>query len=188
MRPIMFFILLSAMVWQNAAAAGGDGWHNNTHLLPSYCKDNATGHFEKWRNTFGEAFIHMHHYCSGIFAEQKAKTTMDQRERAHWLGRVVHQMRYVSGSCNRGCVLYPELHTRWGWALSEQGQIAEAIQHYQLAYMEKPNYAPAYARLSELYLEANQPDKAREVLESGIKASPKSRMLKKRLKKLDPSD
>ena len=186
----MFFVLLSAMLWHNAVVAGGDRWNNNTNLLPQYCKDNAAGkgRFEKWRSTFGEAYIHMHHYCSGVFAEQKAKTTLNQQERAHWLGRVVHQMGYVSGSCKRGCVLYPELHTRWGWALSEQGQVAEAIQHYQLAFKEKPDYAPAYARLSEMYLEINQTEEARKILESGLKASPNSKMLKRRLDKLDLSD
>ena len=188
MRPIMIFVLLFAMAWQVAAAAGRDGWDKNTNMLPQYCKDRATGRFEKWRNTFGEAYIHMHHYCSGVFAEQKAKVTLNQSERVSWLGRVVHQMSYVSGSCNTGHVLYPELHTRWGWALSQQGQVGEAVQHYQLALKAKRNYTLAYIRLSELYLEANQPDEARKVLESGLKARPNSSALKKRLKKIESSE
>jgi tetratricopeptide (TPR) repeat protein len=96
-------------------------------------------------------------------------------------------MKYVSGACNTGCVIYPELHTRWGWALGEQGQTAEAIRHYQLAIKAKPNYALAYARLSELYIEIDQPEEARKILESGLKASPNSRSLKRRLEKLGPS-
>jgi tetratricopeptide (TPR) repeat protein len=71
--------------------------------------------------------------------------------------------------------------------LGEQGQTAEAIKHYQLALQAKENYTPAYVRLSELYLEANQPDEARKTLESGLKASPNSRSLKKRLKELESS-
>ena len=191
MRPIMFFVLLFAIAWQNAIAAGGDGWRKN-NLLPQYCKDRAKGNqspeWNKWRKTFGEASIHMHHYCSGLDAEQKAKSTLNQRERVYWLGRVVHQMSYVSGSCNTGHVLYPELHTRWGWALNEQGQIAEAVQHYQLALKAKRNYTLAYIRLSELYIKANQPDEARKVLESGLQAKPNSSALKKRLKKLESSE
>jgi tetratricopeptide (TPR) repeat protein len=188
----MFFVLLLAMAWQNAMAAGGDGWHKNTHLLPQYCKDKAKGNqspeWNKWRKTFGEAYMHMHHYCAGIYAEQKAKSILNQQERLSALQRVVGQMRYVSSACNTGCVLYPELHTRWGWALSEQGQVAEAIQHYQLALKAKRNYTLAYVRLSELYLEANQTDEARKVLESGLKARPNSSALKKRLKKLESSE
>jgi tetratricopeptide (TPR) repeat protein len=190
-RPTLLFILLLAMVWQNASAREVERWGNNTHLLPQYCKDRAKGsqspEWAKWSGTFGEAFIHMHHYCAGIFAEQKAKSAPNQHERANWLVKVLSQMKYVSGSCNAGCAIYPELHTRWGWALGRQGQTAEAIKHYQLAFQAKKNYAPAYARLSEVYLEINQPDEARKVLEQGLENSPKSSMLKRRLKELDSS-
>jgi tetratricopeptide (TPR) repeat protein len=188
MRLTPFVVLLLAITWQNSLAAGREHWTGNTNLLPQYCKDRAAGRDEKWRKTFGETFIHMHHYCAGIFAEQKAKSAMNKQERANWLGLVVHQMKYVSGSCNTGHVLYPDLHTRWGWALSEQGQIAEAMQHYQLAIKAKRNYTLAYARLSELYLKTNQPDEARKVLESGLKASPSSRSLKRQLEKLGSSE
>jgi tetratricopeptide (TPR) repeat protein len=190
-RPILFFVLLLALAWQNSSAREVEHWSKNTHLLPQYCKDRAKGNqspeWTKWRGTFGEAFVHMHHYCSGIFAEKKARSVMNKHERANWLGQVVGQMKYVSGSCNAGCVIYPELHSRWGWALGKQGQTAGAIKHYQLALQAKENYTPAYVRLSELYLEANQPEEARKTLESGLKASPNSRTLKKRLKELGSS-
>ncbi len=192
LRSILFLVLLLAVAWQNSLAREVERWSKNTHLLPPYCKDIAKGSGSseraKWSGTFGEVFIHMHHYCAGIFAEQQAKSALNKRERATQLGKVVSQMKYVSGACNAGCVIYPELHTRWGWALGEQGQAAGAIQHFQLAFQAKQNYAPAYARLSELYLETNQPDEARKTLELGLKASPNSRMLQRRLKELGPSD
>ena len=93
----------------------------------------------------------------------------------------------MSGACNTECAIYPDLHTRWGWALGEQGRTAEAIGHYQLVFKAKPNFALAYARLSELYIEIDQPEDAREILESGLKASPNSRSLKRRLEKLESS-
>ena len=190
-RPILFFVLLLAMAWQNASAREVERWNMNTHLLPQYCKDRANGsqspEWAKWRGTFGEAFIHMHHYCAGIFAEKQAKSAPNQHERATQLGKVVSQMKYVSSACNARCAIYPELHTRWGWALGMQGRTAEAIKHYQLAFKAKKNYAPAYAGLFELHLEANQPDEARKVLEQGLRNSPKSSMLKRRLKELDSS-
>ena len=190
MRTILIIIgLLSP--WHNLAAEGG-GWRQDTRMLPQYCKDRAKGknssEWAKWRKTFGDTYIHMHHYCAGVFAEQKAKSELDKSKRDRWLMSVVSQMKYVSGACDTGCVLYPELHTRWGWALSEQGKNAEAIQHYQLALKAKRNYTLAYIRLSELYIKANQPDEARKVLESGLKAKPNSRALKKRLKKLESSE
>ena len=191
-RAILFFVMLFGMAWQNASAVSDEYWSKNTQMLPQYCKDRAKGtqssEWKKWRGTFGSVYQHMHHYCSGIYAEQKAKSAQSQRERVTQLGKVVHQMGYVSASCNAECVIYPELHVHWGWALAEKGQAAEAIQHYKLAIKAKPKYTLAYVRLSELYLAANQPEEARKSLETGLEARPNSRTLKRRLKELELSE
>lgn len=166
-----------------------DNWRKNTTMLPQYCKDRAKGNLQKWRSTFGEVAIHLHHYCSGLFSEQKARNATKSTERKYWLGEVVSSMRYVSSACSSTrCVLYPELQTRWGWALAEQGQVGEAVKHYQLAFQARSNYIPAYAKLSELYLEINQPEEARKVIEQGLKANPKSRSLQRRLNELGTSE
>ena len=95
------------------------------------------------------------------------------------------EMSYVSRHCSTKCAFYPELHSRWGWALGSTGQVGEAMMHYQLAIKAKPKYVPAYAKLADLYIDIDQPDEARKVLEKGLAAKPGSRMLKKRLIKLD---
>jgi len=188
MRAILLIMVGLSIPWHNLAAASVE-WKQNTQLLPQYCKDRAKGfqssEFSKWRRTFGEAYINMHHYCDGVYAEHKARGSLDQLKRDRWLGIVVHEMRYVSNSCQTRCVLYPELHTRWGWALGEQGQLADAVQHYQLAIKAKPKYMLAYAQLSDLYVKLNQPNEALKVLESGLEAKPGSRMLQRRLQKLE---
>lgn len=187
MRNFLLLVFGVLALWHNLSVA--DEWRENTQMLPVYCKDRVKGinsaEFGKWRATLGEAFIHTHHYCSGIYAEQKARSTIDQHERKIWLRSVKGEMQYVSRHCSEKCAFYPELHSRWGWALAEEGQPSEAIRHFQLAIRAKPKYVPAYAKLSDIYLEINQPDEARRVLENGLKAKPGSNMLKRRLKKLD---
>lgn len=195
MRAILSFMLLAMLgfiiPWQNVSAESPE-WKANTHLLPQYCKDRAQGgqspQFQKWRKTLGNAFIHMHHYCAGLFAKTKAQTASDRSARDHWLRQLAVQMQYMSGPCQPGCVLYPELHSNWGWALGKQGQLGEAIKHYQLAIRNKPTFTRAYAELSDFYVKYNELDEARKVLEAGLKASPKSRRLKRRLDKLETSE
>jgi tetratricopeptide (TPR) repeat protein len=191
MRAIYLLIFVTVglyVPWQNLAIAQ-EGWRQGTKLLPQYCKDRAKGfqsaEFAKWRGTLGEAYIHVHHYCDGIYSENKARVTINQKERKRWLGNVKGQMKYVARHCSVNCPLYPELHTRWGWALAAKGQTFEAVRHFQLAIQAKPEYAPAYAKLSDLYLDINQPDEARRVLDEGLKAKPGSRMLQRRLRKLE---
>lgn len=190
MRSILIFMIAFFVPLQDLLAASPE-WAQNTQFLPPYCKDRAKGsqspEFSKWRGSLGVAYDHTHHYCNGIYAEQEARSTIDPRARNSWLATVVGEMGYVGRHCTTGCVLYPELQSRWGWALGEQGQLGDAIQHYQLAIKAKPKYASAYAQLSDLYVKNKQPDEARKVLESGLKAKPGSHMLQKRLKKLDPT-
>ena len=188
MRFFLFIVFGISILWHNPAVAE-EVWRQDTRLLPQYCKDRAKGfnsaEWAKWRGTMGKAFIHVHHYCAGIYAEQKARSTIDQRQTKNWLGHVIKQMAYVSKNCSSKCVLYPELHSRWGWALAEGGQPSEAIGHFQLAIRAKPTYTTAYARLSDLYLDLNQPEKARKTLEQGLKAKPGSRKLQRLLRELD---
>lgn len=191
MRILLLFLLGLFVAGQNAAEVR-ESWRDNTSVLPNYCKDRAKGaqgsaSFSKWKKILGEAYIHMHHYCAGVYSEYKARGTLDSRKRGYWLREAVGQMRYVSGPCKAGCVLYPELHRRWGWALGEQGHISEAIKHYRLAISAKPNYTTAYAGLSDLYVKADLSDEARRVLDAGLKARPKSKKLQRRLQKLNKS-
>jgi len=187
MRIFPFLVFCFSILWHNLSVA--EAWRQDTQLLPPYCKDRVKGlqspEFNKWRGTLGGVHIHIHHYCSGIYAENKARGTIDQQERKRWLRSVIGEMAYVSRHCSANCALYPELHSRWGWALAADGQTSEALGHFQLAIKAKPNYIPAYAKLSDLYLEINQPEEARRVLNQGLKAKPGSNMLKRRLKKLD---
>lgn len=188
MRTILFLVIGISIAWHNMAGAAEE-WRENTQLLPQYCKDRAKGvgsaEFKKWRRTFGDVFPHIHHYCSGIYAEQKAKSTINERERKRWLKSVAGEMQYVSRHCPASCGLYPELQTRWGWALAADGQPSEGITHFQLAIRAKPKYSPAYAKLSDVYVKINQPDEARRILDEGLKAKPGSRMLQRRLKELE---
>ena len=192
MRSIALILILFLMTWQvTLTTASAAEWKQNTQYLPQYCKDRAKavggnlGEWEKWRGVFGELYIHMHHYCNGLYAETKAKTTLDRNERDKWLRSVKGEMAYVGKHCNSRCVLYPELHTRWGWALGKSGQFADAIQHLKMAINAKPKYSRAYSELSDVYVELNQINEARQVLEAGLKAKPGSRSLERRLKALE---
>ncbi len=187
MRIFLFLVFGVSIFWHNLAVAGEE-WRMDTRLLPQYCKDRAKGiqsaEFAKWRGTLGSAFAHTHHYCSGIYAEQKARVTIDP-QRKRWLRSVKGEMQYVSRHCSAKCALYPELHSRWGWALAEDGQPSEAIGHFQLAIQAKPKYTTPYARLSDVYLKLNQPDRARKILDQGLKAKPGSRKLQRRIQGLE---
>jgi hypothetical protein len=135
---LLFRALVACIILNHAGAhAENTEWKkgNNAFALPQYCKDrlDPDGAWQKWRAHFGVVYIHMHHYCGGLYAEFKARLIVNKRERAKWLQEVVVQMRYVGRHCDRGCVIYKELHQRWAWALGELGKPVEAMQHLREA-------------------------------------------------------
>ena len=165
-------------------------WKEESYLLPNYCRDRATGSeaWTKWKRTFGGVYIHMHHYCSGVYAEIKARSAAETRVRESWLNEVVHQMNYVGRSCDLDCVVYSELHTRWGWALGEQGKIRDAVKHFDLAIRGQPSNTTSYALLADLYVKQGRPQDARKVVEAGLEVRPTSKKLQRRLRELTGSD
>lgn len=128
-------VLALVLPWR-AALAEDIEWRqgNNAAVLPQYCQDrlDKNGKWQNWRAHFGQVFIHMHHYCGGVYAEYKAKTALNKRQRERWLRETIVQMRYVSPHCGRECVVFEELHRRWAWALTQQGKMAEATEHLRL--------------------------------------------------------
>jgi tetratricopeptide (TPR) repeat protein len=187
-RLILLFVMCFAIPPQVVFAESIE-WKKNLNILPPYCADRARGGAvgQKVPSRYAvlsDVWVHLHHYCAGLYADYKAKISLSQNEKKQLYAEVIGQMGYVSNHCKSRCALYPELHTRWGFALAETGQVGEAIRHYQLAIKSKPKYSPAYAGLSQLYLDNNQPEEARKILEQGRKENPKSRMLKRKLEEL----
>ena len=60
-----------------------------------------------------------------------------------------------------------------------------ALASYERAIELKRDYWPAYARLADYYKDNGQRQKAREILEDGLKAAPDTKALQRRLRELD---
>ncbi len=174
----------------SSAAAAEKSWRKDTRLLPSYCAYRATvgkaGGTERYPLLKG-IWVHIHHYCDGLYSMFQARTELDARKKKDWLARAARNFHYVSRYCAPSkCVIYPELHTLWGWVLGEQGDMTAAVNHLEKAIRAKPDYARAYAELAALYKKTGSLDQARQVLERGLRKNPDSRRLRRLRKSLEP--
>jgi len=61
-----------------------------------------------------------------------------------------------------------------GIVLKEQGKAAEAQSFFEKAVAVKPDFAPAWAELGELFLEAGKVDEARAAFEENLEHAPQS--------------
>ena len=148
--------------------------------LPPYCEarfDKEGGHNQsKWKKLFGEAFLHIHHYCAGLHI---MNATLDEPSN-RGLKAAVSEFDYVLARVRPGFVLLPEIYLKKGQVLVRLKQHVEAIHNFQEAIRNKKKYPAAYRSLSDAYVELGRTGKALEIVNEGLKLSPNSASLKRR--------
>ena len=160
-------------------------------LLPIYCKQKHAAFKTpagqiRWQNTFGEMWQHMHHYCFALNFVNRANQALDNPQKRKFnLQRSITNFDYILNRADKSFVLLPEANLKKGQVLLKQGKMAGAIALFNQAIAVKPDYTPAYASLSDYYKRLDNLEEARKVLEEGLKHKPKSKLLKKKMRKLE---
>jgi len=171
------------------------------YLLPVYCKytqdyrdrvpgGNNPAEIARWTTSMGSTFNHMHHYCYGLMASNRAAFLSRTREdRMYQLNNSIEDFDYVIQRAPPDFALLPEILTKKGESLIRLDRAEEGMLEFQRAINIKTDYWPAYAAMSDYYKEASQLAKAREWLEKGLSVAPKTKALIQRLAELDgPKD
>ncbi|HMH17980.1 MAG TPA: hypothetical protein VK572_07500 [Burkholderiales bacterium] len=166
-------------------------------LLPEYCKytqdfranvpgGNNPGEIQRWTTLMGPVFIHMHHYCYGLQAINRATFLSPAPEdRRHNLGVSVIEFDYVIERAPQDFGLLPEIFTKKGESLLQMDSVGKGIAELQRAIDMKPDYWQAYAAASDYYKGAGQPAKAREWVEKGLSVLPDKQPLLRRQAELN---
>ena len=167
-------------------------------MLPPYCKytqlyrQSVPGgsdpqQIERWSSLMGpENFIHLHHYCLGLEASNRAlyfSSTKPDRDRE--LGESVREFNYVLERVSPEFALLPEILTRRGENLLRLGNGPQGLLDLSRAIELKPDDWPPYAALSDYYKSLGDLKSAREWVDKGLAAAPGTRALQRRLTELD---
>lgn len=166
-------------------------------LLPEYCKytqdfrehvagGNNPAEIQRWTAIMGPTFIHMHHYCYGLQAINRASfLSPTPEDRRHNLGISVTEFDYVIERSPPDFGLLPEIFTKKGESLLQMDSLGKGISELQRAIDMKPDYWQAYAAASDYYKGAGQLAKAREWVEKGLSVLPDKQPLLRRRAELD---
>ena len=166
-------------------------------LLPEYCKysqdfrDRVPGgnnsiEIERWRSILGITFTHIHHYCYGLVATNRATLYVrPSQERLRQLNKSIDDFDYVIQRAPPDFKLLPEIYTKKGENLIRLGRGPQGILELQFAIELKPEYWPPYGHISDYYKGRGDTEKAREWLEKGLGVAPNTRALMRRLAELD---
>jgi len=171
------------------------------YLLPVYCKytqefrDHVPGgrnraEIDRWTAIMGATFNHMHHYCLGLMASNRAAfLSQTSQDRTHNLHNSISEFDYVIERLPPDFSLLPEILTKKGESLIRLDRGGEGMLELQQAVRIKAGHWPAYAAMSDHYKETGQRAKAREWLEKGLSVAPNNKALAQRLAELDaPKD
>ncbi|HFB98035.1 MAG TPA: glycosyltransferase, partial [Bryobacterales bacterium] len=132
--------------------------------LPGYCQDRfrygpSRKHpvIARWYRTFGDDFIHIHHFCAGLNFLNRAKMALgDKRRRAFNYQRAYGNLSYIITHVSPRFPLLPAARYYRGQALEGMGRTAEAVRDYLAAIELKPAYPPPYVALAELHRRAGR--------------------------------
>ena len=166
-------------------------------LLPQYCKyaqdfrglvpgANIPTEIQRWYSVLGPTFHHVHHYCYGLVATNRANfAAKNMQERLSNLAFSVGEFDYVIERAPRNFPLLPEILTRKGENLIKLRRAPEGVRALFQAIELKPDYWPPYAHISDYYKSLGEIARARELLEEGLAKAPNTKALKQRMADLD---
>jgi len=161
--------------------------------LPDYCKhtqlfrDHLPGgndpeQIARWTNVLGPMFIHLHHYCWGLMATNRAFFMSRTPDDRHYnLEMSIDEFDYVIRHSSPDFSLLPEILTKKGENLISLDQGPKGVAELRGAIDIRPDYWPPYAAISDYFKQNGDFTKAREWIEKGLSAAPNTRPLERRL-------
>ena len=192
------FASLAVLLFATVANAQFEYDEISVAKLPPYCRNAATfrdhvpggnnpAEIERWLRVMGKGFLHIHHYCQGLQATNRAlfeSRTSVERDRELRLS--IPEFNYVIARVDSTFSLLPEILTKKGENLLRLRRNPEGIATLVRAIEVKSDYWPPYAALSDHYKEMGNIDEARNWLKKGLAASGGAKALERRLKELPP--
>ena len=185
-------ITITLALFGTALGAVPDITKEEQALLPNYCKyvqltkGYGSEQSKRWAAVYGEAFIHLHHYCYALVYLMKAVQYSTPPEmRRFYLSTAFSEIQYVVERIPDDHMLRPELLTKQAMILRRLNKPKEAVDLLNQVVQLDPKYWRAYYELAESYVALKDKKKAREVLEEGLGQVPDARLLTATLKDLE---
>ena len=183
---LLFFVVISTLPLVSYAAAYPKS-ANDFAMLPPYCKvklksGSNTSQYKSWQARL-RGFGHVHHYCAALHTVKLADRELDRNKRKWLLQSTISDFEYMQQHAPN-TQLMPEILTQKGKVLLRLERSGEAIIALQKAVELKQDYVPAYIAIADYYISLGDRKSAREIVNQGLKFSPNSKGLKRRLDKL----
>jgi len=190
MQKTLIFAI--AFFYSSASMADAVKSQSELALLPAYCSGTQQVRsvskdpkpIEDYIAIYGQPYYHLHHYCWALNAENNAWRIRDKFLRESKLSYALGDIQYVLDRSGSDFALLPEILNSQARILFTLHRAPEAVVALNRAISLKPDYSPAYERLSDYYVSVGNKAQAIATLERGIGNTENATRLVKRLEKL----
>jgi len=171
------FILITVLLFSKSAFSEYAISATEILQMPPFCRGLSEPNFtyaaRKLRKRVKVPGQHTQHFCHGM-----KSIIRRQYETA------VSEFEYVQHHSTKRHALIPATSLYKAEALGKLGKVIPALEEYNKAIQLKNKYPQAYSRLSSYYIKLKKKKKAIETVKLGLKFLPNSKMLKKKLKRI----
>jgi tetratricopeptide (TPR) repeat protein len=128
-------------------------------LLPDYCKGTQvtrsisgdTRPYSEYIAAYGATYIHMHHYCWALNAENKLSQIREKHHKLSELNSILDNIQYVLNRAPQNFPLLPEIYLSKARILFKLERDVEAVKVLFKLTRIRPEYSPTYAQLGDYY-------------------------------------
>ena len=193
LKKITLFLFASLLINATQSFAGYPQTDRDFSLLPPFCKaklkPSSPAETELWAKRLGHDFGHTHHYCAALHSLRVANNIQpinDERKRTKMelYTTAAGEVEYVEKNANPQYVLFPNIYTTKAEALFALDRPGEAVAYLTKAIEKNKKFTKAYSMLADYYIKTGNVKAAIDILQEGLKHSPKSKKLQKKLNTL----
>lgn len=196
MKPVMYsntlalvILIVSELLSMGQTEARGWGaTPAEIAVLPPFCKAKLSpdpADDAQYSSAIGPDWLHIHHYCYALtFTNRYYQDYADKPTQHDDLNQALNNYNYVLSHASPGFWMRPEIHTQKGRLLAAAKHYAEAVSEIEQALKGNPDYAPAYAALSDIYADLGQKSKSLATVEQGLQHVPDNNALQRHYKLL----
>lgn len=196
MKFTTYLLYLTLLTFSSNSLADSSGYPKTDvdfMYLPPYCKarmrKSSPEDQKQWAKRLGADYLHTHHYCAALHQLRIARSMFprnkgEKSRKNSTLNGVFNNINYMEQHAKSTYILFPYIYTTKAEAYLEAKKENKAISYFYKAINSNKKFTKPYALLADYYLKHHNKQEAKKILVEGLKYSPQSKALNKRLKKI----
>ncbi len=173
-----------------SAVAGYSPTAVELSILPPFCQTKLNSSSNPadqilYSGKIGPDWLHIHHYCFALnFSNRYKRTFANKGDQLFYLQSAMGEFDYVFTNSSPNFWMRPEMHVQKGKLLAAAKRNIEAVNEFEQALQDNPNYVEAYVALSDYYKNTGQQSKSITSVEQALQHAPNNKSLQKRYNQL----